>query len=61
METTTTTTMKVKELIQMLSQFSGEAELDIQTDNYELMDIELNNFNGRPTMVVFPAIEPENE
>ena len=54
--------MKVKELIQMLSRFDGEAELDIQTDNYELMDIELNNFNGRPTLVVFPAMEEtENE
>ena len=53
--------MKIKDLIKMLSQFDGEVELDIQTDNYDLMDIELNNLNGRPTMVVFPAIEPENE
>ena len=53
--------MKIKDLLQMLSQFDGEAEVDIQTDNYELMDIELNNFNGRPTMVVFPAIEEQNE
>ena len=53
--------MKVKELTQMLSRFNGEAELDIQTDNYGLMDIELNNFNGRPTIIVFHAIEPENE
>lgn len=54
--------MKVKDLIQMLSRFDGEAELDIQTDNYELMDVELNNFNGHPTLVVFPALEePDNE
>ena len=53
--------MKVKELIQMLSQFDGEAEVDIQTDNYELMDIEVREFNDHVAMVVFPAIEPENE
>lgn len=53
--------MKVKELIQMLSQFDGEAELDIQTDNYELMDIEVREFNDHVAMVVFPAIEEPNE
>ena len=53
--------MKVKDLIQMLSQLDGEAELDIQTDNYELMDIEVREFNDHVAMVVFPTIEPENE
>ena len=49
--------MKIKELIRMLSRFDGEAEIDIQNDNYELMDIELNNLNGHPTLVVFSAME----
>ena len=58
----TTNTMKVKELIQILSQFNGKAELDIHTDNYEMMDIEVREFNDHVAMVVFPAIkEPDNE
>jgi hypothetical protein len=54
--------MKVKELIQILSRFNGEVELDIHTDNYEMMDIEVREFNDHVVMVVFPALEePENE
>lgn len=53
--------MKVKDLIDKLSRFDGEAEIAVQNDNYQSMEMDFQNFGGYPTFVVFDGEDEASE
>jgi hypothetical protein len=52
--------MTINDLITALAPFDSQTELIVQTDNFEIFDTEFHNFNGTPTLVVYP-IENHND
>jgi hypothetical protein len=51
--------MKVKELLAKLAEFDPSADIVVQNDNWNPLEIEVQNLNGAPVFVVYGEGEEE--
>jgi hypothetical protein len=51
--------MKVKELLTKLAEFDPSADIVVQNDNWNPLEIEVQKLNGAPVFVVYGEEEQE--
>jgi hypothetical protein len=51
--------MNIKELLEKLAEFDSSAEITIQNDNWNPLEIEVQSLNGAPVFVVYGEEEQE--